>query len=381
MAVAAGLAAENPPAADPAGLTISGLTRRRGRVAVLDGLSLFAAPGLLTAIVGPPGSGKSALIRILAGFDRARGAIMFGGRDVARLPPHRRGFGVVQQHDMLFPHLTVAHNVGFPLRLRGTPAAGRARLVAEALDLVHLTALADRMPAELTAAQRQRGTLARAIVFGPPLLLLDEPFSDQDASSRAVMIAGLRRMHALLGTTTLLATGHGTDALAVADRVAVLRAGALEQHGTPEEVFDRPRNAYVAALMGELNRLPGVVEAVDDDIALVRLACGPLVEAMLGKTLEPGDPCVMTLRPDRIAIAPVPAADMGENAIDATLIDAQFLGDAYRLRMLIGSGAELVIRRPAAAGLRGLAVGRVAAVAWQPQHAFAFREGQDAPPA
>ena len=361
-------------AAPPVVLTVSGLTRKRGRTVVLDGLTLSAGPGLLTAIVGPAGSSKSVLLRTLAGFERARGAIMLDGQDVARLPPHRRGFGVVAQPDMLLPHLTLAENVAFPLRLRGLPRTGRARLVAEMLELVDLSAYAGLMPIQAGPALCQRATLARAAVFGPRLLLLDEPFSAQDPASRADLVASLRRVHQLLGTTTLLATRHGADALALADRVAVLRAGALEQHGAPAEVFERPRNAYVASLLGEHNRLPGTVEAIDDDIALVRLACGPLVEALLGKTLQPRDPCVVILRPDRIAIAPVPASDMGEAALDARLIEAQFLGDAYRLRMLIGSGAELIVRRPAASGLRGLAPGQAASVAWQPHHAWAFRD-------
>jgi ABC-type Fe3+/spermidine/putrescine transport system ATPase subunit len=158
----------------------------------------------------------------------------------------------------------------------------------------------------------------------------------------------------------------------VADRVAVLRDGAIDQHGPPEEVWDRPRNAAVAALLGEMNRLPGTVEAVQDDIALVRLACGPLMEALLGRTLQPGDPCVLMVRPDRVALAPVPAAEMGEGAIDGTLIEARFDGSSWRLRLLVGSGAALMVRRPAASGLRGLSVGQTAALAWQPHHAWAF---------
>ena len=366
-------------AAPPPGLTVSGLTRKRGRTTVLDRLDLAPVAGLLTAVVGPAGSGKSTLLRILAGFERSRGAIVFDGRDIAGLPPHRRGFGMVQQPDALFPHLDLAGNIALPLRIRHVRRADRTRLIAEALDQWQLTACAGLMPAEAGPALCQRAMLARATVFGPRLLLLDEPFSSQDAASRAEMIGTLRRVHALLGATTLLATRQGEDALGVADRVAVLRAGAIEQHGTPWDVSDRPRNAYVAGLLGELNRLPGVIETVEDDVALVRLSCGPLVEGVLGRTLQPGDPCILTVRPDRIAVAAVPAAEMGEGAIDATLVEAQFLGEAYRLRLLIGSGAELVVRRPAAAGLRGLMVGRGAAVAWQSHHAQASRD--DAAPA
>ena len=356
-----------------AALTVSGLTRQRGRVTVLDKLDLAPVAGLLTAIVGPAGSGKSTLLRILAGFEPSRGSIVFEGRDIARLPPHRRGFGVVAQPDALFPHLDIAGNVALPLRIRRVARADRARLTGEALDQWRLTAFAAAMPAEAGPAVCQRAMLARATVFGPRLLLLDEPFSAQDAAERAELAADLRRVHALLGTTTLLATRQGTDALG-ADRIAVLRRGAVEQHGTPWEVSDRPCNAYVASLLGELNRLRGVVRAVEDDVAQIRLLCGPLVEAASSRELQPGDPCVMTVRPDHVALAGVPAAEMGEGALDATLIEARFLGDSYRLRVLIGSGAELVVRRPGAAGLRGLAVGRAVSIAWQPHHAQASRD-------
>ncbi len=356
------------------GLTLSGLTRQHGRVTVLNRLDLAPATGLLTAIVGPAGSGKSTLLRVLAGFERARGAIMFEGRDVSRLAPHRRGFGVVAQPDALFGHLDIAGNVALPLRIRGVRRSDRARLTEEALDQWQLTGFAGAMPADAGPALCQRAMLARATVFAPRLLLLDEPFFHQDAASRAELIGDLRRVHALIGTTTLLATRQGEDALGVADRIAVLRAGAIEQHGTPWELSDRPRNATVAALLGQMNQLAGVVEALEEDVALVRLSCGPRVEASADPTLQPGARCTVTVRPDRIAISSVPAAEMGQSAIAATLVDTQFLGEAYRLRLLIGSGAELVVRRPAIVGLRGLAVGQPASVAWQSHHARASRD-------
>ena len=165
----------------------------------------------------------------------------------------------------------------------------------------------------------------------------------------------------------------GAAAMQVADRVAVLRHGGIEQLGDTQEVFERPRNAYVAGLFGELNRLDGTIDRIEDDIAHVRLLCGPLVEALAGRTLAAGDPCVLTLRPDRIAIAPVAASEMGEGAVDATLIEVRFLGESVSLRLLIGSGAALVVRRPAAAGLRGMVPGSGVAIAWQPHRACAFR--------
>ncbi len=360
-----------------AALRLAGLTSPAHRGARahggLDGLTLAPVPGALTAILGPAGAGKSALIRALAGFGHTRGTMALDGHDLARIPASKRGFGVLLQPDVLFAHMTLAQNVAFPLRMRGIKRHARPGLVAEALSLVQLDGCGGWLPHQASAAQRQRAMLARATVAAPRVLLLDEPFSAQDPQARAALVAALRHIHGLLGMTTLLATSVGADALAVADHVAVLRAGAVEQCGAPEEVFDRPRNDYVAALLGETNRLPGAIVEIDEDIALVRLACGPLVEATPGRTLAPGDACMLTLRPDRIAVAAASAAEMGDGALDATLIEAQFLGDSYRLRLLIGSGAEIVVRRPAAAGLRGLVVGRGVALAWQAQHAFAFR--------
>ncbi len=353
-----------------AALKMSGLTGGG-----LDGLTLSPAPGALTAVLAPAGAGKTALLQALAGFSRIRGTVELDGHDIARLPAWRRGFGVVSANDALLPHFSLADNVAYPLRLRGLSPAARLPLVAEALHLVQLAGAGGLLPHQATAAQRQRAMLARATVFAPRVLLLDEPFSAQDPPEAAALAVSLRRIHALLGTTTtLLATTHGAQALAVADRIAVLRGGAVEQHGTPEEVFDRPRNAYVAALLGETNHLAGTVEATDDDWARIRLACGPTVEALPGRTLQPGDPCIVSIRPERIAVAAASAAEMGEGALDATLIEAQFEGASYRLRLLIGSGAELVVRRAAAAGLRGLAAGARVALAWQSGHAFAFRQ-------
>jgi putative spermidine/putrescine transport system ATP-binding protein len=341
-------------------LKLSGLRQFHGRTPVLDGLTLNVEPGMITVLLGPAGSGKSSLMRIVAGFEAPLA-------------------GIVQQPDLLFPHLSVAENVGLPLQLRRTSSAGRSRLVATTLEQLQLGHAASLLPRSLTPAEAQRAVLARAMVFAPRILLLDEPFSAHQAGERASLIASLRRMHALLGTTTtLLATRIGTDALEAADRLAILRQGVVDQYGTPAELFDRPRNLHAAALLGDINRLPGLVDKVDDDVAIVRLDCGPVIEALRGRNLDPGDPCVIGVRPDRVAIAAITAAEMGERAIDATVLEAQIVGEQVRLRLLIGSGTELRVRRPAAAGLRGLAVGAQAAVAWQPHHAACFRLDQPA---
>jgi ABC-type Fe3+/spermidine/putrescine transport system ATPase subunit len=358
----------------PAVLKISRLSRRFRGVQALDSLSFDFAPGRVTAVVGESGSGKTTLMRLLGGLDRpSSGIVELDGAPVTRLKAPRRGFGIMQQPDLLFPNMTLAQNVELPLRLRRVKPAARSRLVQLALETAQIADAADLLPDEANDGQVERAILARAAVFGPPALLLDEPFGGNRAFGPA-MVSALRRFHTLLGATTVLASRFAAPALAVCDQVAVLRDGQLEQTGTPEDIFNRPRNDYVASLFGEMNRLEGVVETLEPDTVIVRLSCGPLVEAARGGVgLETHAPCVILVRPETIAIAPVPARDMGEGAIDARMLESQFWGDYYLLRLLIGSGVELLVRRPAVAGVRGLAAGRDAAIAWQPHQAFAFR--------
>jgi putative spermidine/putrescine transport system ATP-binding protein len=340
---------------------------------VLDHLSLTVLPGSLTAIAGPRGAGKTAMMRILAGFDRApEGSVSLNGAPLGRMPAHKRGFGVVQQPDRLFPHLSLAENVALPLRLRGMKRATRLALARETLDLIQIEAPADTIASAATDEDRQRCLLARAAVFAPKLMLLDEPFPNAPEASRLGMVAALGRIHQLLGATIVLATRNLRDALPICDQVVVLQDGRLEQADSPQLVFNRPASAFVASLAGETNRLAATMRGQENDIATLHLACGPTVEAHSTANLPEGAACVFVLRPEHIAVAPVPAAEMGDGALDATLIEAQFWGESYRLRLLIGSGAELVVRRPAVAGLRGLAPGRNCAVAWQSHHAMAF---------
>jgi putative spermidine/putrescine transport system ATP-binding protein len=346
--------------------------RRRGDV-VLDQLSFTAPPGSLVALAGPRGAGKTALMRILAGFDQAHeGTVSLDGEVLGRMPAHKRGFGVVQQPDRLFPTLSLAENVALPLRLRGMRRAARLALARETLELIQIEAPADTAARDAGDEDRQRCLLARAAVFAPKLMLLDEPFPHAPEASRLGMVAALGRIHQLLGATIVLATRSLRDALPICDQVVVLREGRLEQADSPQVVFNRPATAFVASLTGETNRLAATMRSREDDIATLQLACGPTVEAHITVHLPAGAACVFVLRPEHIAVAPVPAAEMGEGALDATLIEAQFWGDFYRLRLLIGSGAELVVRRPAIAGLRGLTPGRPCAVAWQSHHAMAF---------
>jgi ABC-type Fe3+/spermidine/putrescine transport system ATPase subunit len=358
----------------PATLKTTRLSRRFRGEWVLDQVSMACAPGSVTAVVGESGSGKTVLMRLLAGLDRpTEGVVELDGAPITRMPAWRRGFGMVQQDDRLFPRLTLRQNVALPLQMRGVKRSDRAAPVQAALDIAQIGDVAEKLPSQASRGEAERAILARAAVSGPDILLLDEPFGSESALAPVAVVTMLQQMRAMLGCTIVLATRHAAPALALCDQVVVLRHGEVEQAGLTADMFYRPKNIFVAALLGDVNELAGVVEALEADWVTVRLDCGPVVEALRGGVgLEAGKPCVMVLRPDTIAVAPVPAHEMGEGAIDARLLDLQFWGDSYRLKLLIGTGAELVVRRPAIGGLRGLVPGRLASIAWQAHHAMAF---------
>lgn len=345
-----------------------------GDMPALRDVSLAVTRGEFLTLLGAADSGNATLLALLAGFAApVRGEIRHDGAPITRLPAWRRGFGVMFARDALFPHLTVGGNIGLPLVLRRSKAEARARQVGEICEMLRLDAVVDAKPETLSDGERRRVALGRAIVFEPTVLLLHEPFAGLPQDARDALRADIDRVHDWLGATTLLATEDGADALALSDRIAMMRGGLVEQLGTPGALYENPATAFVAAAIGESNRLTGVVERREAEQALVRLDSGPLVEGRAIDPLANGERCLLCLRPERVAVAAVSAEEMGGNAIAATLIEAVYLGDHLRLRFLVGSGVDLVVKRPAIAGLGGLALGRGAAVAWQTQNALLFR--------
>jgi len=244
-----------------------------------------------------------------------------------------------------------------------------------ALDMVRLTKLALRMPDQLSGGQAQRVALARALVFDPRLILLDEPLGALDRQLREEMQFELRALHARLGAAMLYVTHDQAEALTLSDRIAVLVDGRLRQVAPPATLYDAPSDAFVAGFLGDNNRLGGTVEAIEDDIAIVCLGCGPVVEA-LAAGARLGRRCVVSIRPERIALAAISAEEMGEGALPAVLRDITFHGDHVRLALEAGlpgaAPATLIVKRPAGAPLGGLAPGQPAAIAWQAHHARAF---------
>jgi putative spermidine/putrescine transport system ATP-binding protein len=352
-------------------------------VLVVRDLTLDISQGEFITLLGPSGSGKTTTLMMLAGFERPdSGELLIEGRPVDRTPPHRRGIGVVFQNYALFPHMSVGQNIAFPLQVRRVGSRECAERVTRALELVRMEGFADRRPAQLSGGQQQRVALARALVFEPKLVLLDEPLAALDKALREEMQLELRHLHRELGVTMVYVTHDQTEAMAMSDRIAVFSGGVIQQLGTPRDLYDAPANAFVARFIGENNRLPGEVEAIEDDIALVRLACGPRVEARIGDCGGPGSECVVSIRPEHIAVAAATAAEMGEGALAARLIEAIYLGDHVRMRLLVSatadarapgqSATEVTIKRPAAIGMAGMTPGATLAIAWQPYQATAF---------
>jgi putative spermidine/putrescine transport system ATP-binding protein len=302
------------------GVHLNGLRRSFGPVAALDGLELSIEPGELVALLGPSGCGKTTALRALAGLeDVDSGRILVGDRDITGLPANRRDMGMVFQAYSLFPHLDALRNVEFGMRLRGRrKAAGRAR---DMLDLVGIGAFADRFPQQLSGGQQQRVALARALAIEPRVLLLDEPLSALDAKVRVQLRDEIRRIQTEVGTTTLFVTHDQEEALAVADRVGVMRAGRIEQLASPAEIYLRPGTAFVADFVGLSNRLPGTVTGGTVEVLGTRL---PLIDAAAA-----GPSVTALVRPEAIDVTP----DAGGTG---RVLTSSFLGPTSRVTVAVG---------------------------------------------
>ncbi|MFN4001871.1 ABC transporter ATP-binding protein [Microcella sp.] len=307
--------------------------RFAGGTTALDGISLALAPGELVALLGPSGCGKTTALRVLAGLERAdEGHILIDGVDVIGTPTNQRDIGMVFQSYSLFPHLTALQNVEFGLRMRRVAAPERRRRAAEALELVGLDHHGARYAHQLSGGQQQRVALARALVTRPRVLLLDEPLSALDAKVRVQLREQIRGIQTELGITTVFVTHDQEEALAVADRVAVMRAGRIEQIGTPEELYARPASAFVADFVGLSNRMPGTV--VDGSVAVGAQRL-PLIDPD-----APSGTAVALVRPEDIVFA----AEGDADARRAVVLTTSFLGSLRRTRVRLDGGIEVTVQ-------------------------------------
>ncbi|MEU3374300.1 ABC transporter ATP-binding protein [Streptomyces sp. NPDC006660] len=323
-------------------LTIRNLRRVFGSAVALDGLDLDVAPGELLALLGPSGCGKTTALRVLAGFERPdAGEVLLDGEDIVPVPANRRDTGMVFQSYSLFPHLSAADNVAFGMRMRKVAAPQRRARAAQLLELVGLPEHGGRFPHQLSGGQQQRVALARALALQPRLLLLDEPLSALDAQVRVQLREEIRRLQLELGITTVFVTHDQEEALSMADRVAVMRGGRLEQCAAPAELYDRPATAFVASFIGTMNRVPGTL--IGDgraDVLGVRLP----VDGPSGPAKGPA--AVFLLRPE--------ALEVRAGGPD-TVLAGSFHGASTRLAVRLADGTEVKADLPShAAGSFGV---------------------------
>jgi putative spermidine/putrescine transport system ATP-binding protein len=302
-----------------AAVTFHGISKRYGDVVAVDALELEIADGEFFSLLGPSGSGKTTCLRVVGGFERpTQGRVRLFGEDVTDVPPYLRAVNTVFQDYALFPHLSVGENVAYGLRVKGTPREETERRVAEALEMVHLPNVAERRPHQLSGGQKQRVSLARALVNRPRILLLDEPLGALDLKLRRAMQVELKQLQKQVGITFLYVTHDQEEALAMSDRLAIFRAGRVEQVGTPREVYETPSTAFVADFVGASNRVDGA-----------------LAERV-------GAPGVWVIRPEKLRLAPTGASD--EVRLSGRVRDATFLG--MYTRLTVDVGADLAVMVP-----------------------------------
>jgi putative spermidine/putrescine transport system ATP-binding protein len=331
------------------GLTLSSLTKRFGEVAAVDAVDLTVEPGSFVCLLGPSGCGKTTLLRMIAGLDEpSEGRILFDGADITGQPVHRREIGMVFQSLALFPHLSVGDNIAYPLAIRGVDRKTRTARVEELLDLVQLPGVGARAITQLSGGQRQRVAIARALAVSPKLFLLDEPLSALDAKLREAMQVELRQLQQRLGITTVVVTHDQREAMTMADRIVVMKAGRIQQAAAPVEIYRRPANAFVADFIGQTNLIP-----VENG-------------ALLGMALPGAAGPRASVRPEDISVRPA-----GETPIAATVAFVRDVGSSVEIHCDAG-GTRIVALAPA--GTRP-SVGDTVSLAIEPAAVTVFADG------
>ena len=310
-------------------LGVEHVSKRFGTTSVLDNVSVEVHQGEFLTLLGPSGSGKTTLLMMIAGFlEPTAGRIMLGNRDISRIAPEGRGFGMVFQGYALFPHMTVAENVSFPLRIRRIGREEIRGRVLQALDMVQLSPLADRYPRQLSGGQQQRVALARALVFQPDLLLLDEPLGALDRKLRVEMQMELKQLHRRLGTSFVYVTHDQEEALSMSDRIAVLHGGRLAQVDTPETIYERPATKFVADFLGESNFLEGTVTRSATTGIVYRAEGVELLHSCRDCNVVPGDSILIALRPESVKLSD--SKPPNENALPVRVADWSYYGSRIK---------------------------------------------------
>ena len=335
-------------------LALEGIVKRYGSQVALGPVSFTVGEGEFLTLLGPSGCGKTTTLHVIAGLLEPDGGRLFmRGADVTALPTDERGMGVVFQNYALFPHKTVAENIGFGLRMRRVPKPEIARRVREMLDVVGLPGVEARYPRQLSGGQRQRIALARAMVIHPAVLLLDEPLSNLDALLRKQMRSELRAIQRRIGITAVYVTHDQDEAFEMSDRVILLNRGRIEQTGSPEALYDRPETRFAAEFIGDANLLEGEIVQIDNGIAKVRTAGAGTISANAGSTgLAAGAAVYLVVRPERIRLSLQPPFD--GTALTVTIAERVFVGENVRITVATEGDASLRCIKPSLPFYRGM---------------------------
>ncbi|MBW1252486.1 MULTISPECIES: ABC transporter ATP-binding protein [Pantoea] len=333
---------------------------------VVRNLNLDVAEGEFLTLLGPSGSGKTTSLMMLAGFETPTdGEILLRDKPLHTLPPHQRDIGMVFQNYALFPHMTVAENLAFPLSIRRLSKADISVRVKRVLDMIKLTSLADRYPAQMSGGQQQRVALARALVFEPKLILMDEPLGALDKQLREHMQMEIKQLHSMLGLTIVYVTHDQSEAMTMSDRVAVFNDGMIQQMDSPHKLYEQPDNAFVAQFIGENNSLLATQSGQHGDYYQVTLDNGVQLDALKVRPSSPGKKIQLSIRPERINVN---AAKPGEQSVQARIQQFIYLGDHVRMLTEVAGQGNFMVKMAASEVSPDWKAGSEVRLSWQPQH-------------
>ncbi len=335
-----------------------------GEILVVKDLNLSISRGEFLTMLGPSGSGKSTCLMMLAGFETAtHGDIRLNGQPINNIPPHKRGIGMVFQNYALFPHMTIAENLSFPLEVRKMGKTDRENKVKRALDMVQMGDFGGRRPGQLSGGQQQRVALARALVFEPELVLMDEPLGALDKQLREHMQFEIKRIADGLGITVVYVTHDQTEALTMSDRVAVFDDGRIQQLAPPDMLYEAPENSFVAQFIGENNTLEGVVKEIKDGIAVVQLEDGSLIDATPVNVSKAGERTRISIRPERVEYNK-DRLHANAHTLKAEVLEFIYMGDIFRTRLRVAGSEDFIIKTRNAPDQTKLKPGEMIEIGW-----------------
>ncbi|TMV04929.1 ABC transporter ATP-binding protein [Ruegeria sediminis] len=338
-----------------------------GETLVVKDLNLTMPKGEFLTMLGPSGSGKTTCLMMLAGFETAtHGDIRLGGISINNIPPHKRGIGMVFQNYALFPHMTIAENLSFPLEVRKMGKSEREEKVRRVLDMVEMGAFGGRRPAQLSGGQQQRIALARALVFEPELVLMDEPLGALDKQLREKMQFEITHLAHRLGITVVYVTHDQTEALTMSDRVAVFNDGVIQQLAPPDVLYEEPSNSFVAQFIGENNTLEGEIKEIKNGIAVVQLDDGELIDCKPVNVSKPGERTRVSIRPERVEYNK-DRLRAGVHTLHAEVLEFIYMGDIFRTRLRVAGNDEFIIKTRNAPDQTRLQPGQQIEIGWLPE--------------